>query len=67
MGAGKARVRANKFFTNKVTIDDEEFETKFYILNDDDVYHEVIIGMELLFHQEVVFKHGDISIKKNEQ
>lgn len=64
IGAGGAEISTNKFFMAKIRIDDEDFETKIYIINDDEIYDEMIIGMELLYEHEVIFNRGEILIKK---
>lgn len=63
-GAGGAEISTNRFFTGKMRIDDDDYESRIYILNDDEIYDEMIIGMELLYEHEVIFNRGEIAIKK---
>lgn len=63
-GAGGAEISTNKFFVGKICIDGESYESKIYIMNNDEIYDEMIIGMELLYEHEVIFNRGDILIKK---
>lgn len=66
--AGGAKVTAKDYFYEKIDIEGEQFETVFYILGDDDIPTEMIIGNDLLFSSEVVLsiKDGKMAIKRVE-
>lgn len=64
LGAGGAEISTNKFFIGKMHIDGENYDSKIYILNDDEIYDEMIIGMDLLYEHKVIFNRGEIIIKK---
>lgn len=64
IGAGGARFETNKYINENILIDNEIFHTKIHIVNDGDIYDEMIIGMELLNEHTVIFDRGGISIIK---
>lgn len=66
--AGGAKVTAKDYFHEKIDIEGEQFESVFYILSDEDIPTEMIIGNELLFSGEVLLsiKDGKMAIKRVE-
>lgn len=66
-GAGGGCIKVDRYFREKIVVDDEEFESTFFILNDNEVPYDVIIGNELLHDNVLIMKNGEISIKKNEK
>lgn len=65
-GAGGGSIKVDKYFKEKIVFDDECFESIFYIMEDDDVPYNMIIGNELLYDNILIMKNGEITIKKNE-
>lgn len=63
-GAGGKSIQTLGHFTSTVLIDDDEFRTKFYVVNADDIPMLAIIGKELIAEAEVIIKNNHISIKK---
>lgn len=66
--AGGAILTVNEYFVEQVKIDDDIFETTFFVGGENDIPTEVVIGNELLFNEEVemMVKNGHMLIKRNE-
>lgn len=63
-GAGGAFVSVREYFIDEVVIDGEKYKTKIYVVDDEQIPVDLVIGNELLYDVELNMNHGKISIKK---
>lgn len=63
-GIAGSQAEATKYFEHEVTIDDESFFTKFYIVPDKVLSFNVILGSELLGATELVINKDGVKISK---
>lgn len=66
-GAGGKSIQTLGHFTSAVFIDEEEFRTKFYVVEANDIPVLAIIGKELIAEAEVIIKNNHITIRKCEE
>lgn len=66
-GAGGKSIQTLGHFTSTVYIDEEEFRTKFYVVEADDIPMLVIIGKELIAEAEVIIRNNHITIRRCEK
>lgn len=66
--AAGAVLSAFEYFVAKVKIDNDVFQSLFYIVGENDIPTQVVIGNELLFNKsvEMSVKNGQMFIKHNE-
>lgn len=65
-GAGGAKITANSYFNGKLLIDNQSFTSKIYIVNNNDILTDVLIGNELLFDVQLIhlIPLGEITLNR---
>ena len=63
-GLGKTDVKPLGYFNSNITIDNDEFNTKIYIIPNKAINELAIIGSDLLTQAEVNINEGEVKIKK---
>lgn len=61
-GAGDATVKVNRFFEAKMFIDGDLFTTKTYIVKNNDIPVNVVIGNELIFEHKLIIENGKMTL-----
>lgn len=65
-GAGGSTIKAERFFVGNLFIDDQDFESPIYIVNDSDIPIDIVIGNELIFDNSLTMVKGEIKLQRIE-
>ncbi|KAL0279233.1 UNVERIFIED_CONTAM: hypothetical protein PYX00_000840 [Menopon gallinae] len=63
-GFGKVKAKPYGYFEEKLKIDNDEFYTKFYVIKDDLLEPDVILGQSLLDETEFLIRKNEVTIRR---